>query len=146
MDNAVALVRAYLQLNGYFTITEYPIVRKLDSGGFRTLTEIDVAAFRLPWNEPDYEPDPALKVPHGKADMIIGEVKESRAVITRPRPTLKSLRRSCGASGIAPRPMRALLRARSWQTARSTRGPAIVRGWWHSGAHPARFRERTSRC
>ncbi len=28
MDNAVALVRAYLQLNGCFTITEYPVLRK----------------------------------------------------------------------------------------------------------------------
>ena len=54
MDNAVALVRSYLQLNGYFTITEYPVVRKLDNGGFRTLTEIDVAAFHLPRGEPDF--------------------------------------------------------------------------------------------
>jgi hypothetical protein len=43
MDNAVALVRAYLQLNGYFTITEYPVVRKTGDGSFRTLTEVDVA-------------------------------------------------------------------------------------------------------
>lgn len=81
MDNAVALVRAYLQLNGYFTITEYPVVRKLESGGFRTLTEIDVAALHLPSGEPDFEPDPALQVPRDKADLIIGEVKEGRAVI-----------------------------------------------------------------
>jgi hypothetical protein len=26
MDNAVALVRAYLHVNGYFTVTEYPVV------------------------------------------------------------------------------------------------------------------------
>lgn len=36
MDNAVALVRAYLQLNGYFTITEYPIVRRLGEGRGRS--------------------------------------------------------------------------------------------------------------
>ena len=97
MDNAVALVRAYLQLNGYFTITEYPVVRKLESGGFRTLTEIDVAAFHLPGGEPDYEPDPALRVPLDTADMIIGEVKEGRAVIneaaTDPEVVAKILRR-----------------------------------------------------
>lgn len=81
MDNAVALVRAYLQLNGYFTITEYPVVRRLENGGFRTLTEIDVAAFHLPEGEADFEPDPALNVPRDKADLIIGEVKERRAVI-----------------------------------------------------------------
>ncbi len=97
MDNAVALVRAYLQLNGYFTITEYPVVRKLESGGFRTLTEVDVAAFHLPGGETDFEPDPALKVPRDKADMIIGEVKEGRAVIneaaTDPEVVAKILRR-----------------------------------------------------
>jgi hypothetical protein len=97
MDNAVALVRAYLQLNGYFTITEYPVVRRLESGGFRTLTEIDVAAFHLPGGEPDFESDPALKVPRDKADLIIGEVKEGRAVIneaaTDPEVVAKILRR-----------------------------------------------------
>ena len=60
MDNAVALARAYPQLNGYFTITEYPVVRKTGDGSFRTLTEVDVAAFHLPHGEPDFEPDPAL--------------------------------------------------------------------------------------
>jgi hypothetical protein len=40
MDNAVALVRACLQLNGCFTIPEYPVVRKLDDGRLRTLAEI----------------------------------------------------------------------------------------------------------
>ena len=81
MDNAVALVRAYLQLNGYFTITEYPVVRRTGDGSFRTLTEVDVAAFHLPGGEPDFEPDPALKMPRDRADMIIGEVKEGRAMI-----------------------------------------------------------------
>ena len=97
MDNAVALVRAYLQLNGYFTITEYPVVRKTGDGNFRTLTEIDVAAFHLPKGEPDFEPDPALKVPRDKPDMIIGEVKEGRAMIneaaTDPDVIAKILRR-----------------------------------------------------
>jgi hypothetical protein len=97
MDNAVALVRAYLQLNGYFTITEYPVVRKNGDGTFRTLTEIDVAAFHLPEGEPDFDPDPALQVQPGKADMIIGEVKEGRAEInasaTDPDVIAKVLRR-----------------------------------------------------
>ena len=83
MDNAVALVRAYLQLNGYFTITEYPVVRKTGDGSFRTLTEVDVAAFHLPGGEPDFEPDPALKAPRDQGDMIIGEVKEGRAMINQ---------------------------------------------------------------
>lgn len=81
MDNAVALVRAYLQLNGYFTITEYPVVRRVEDGSIRTLTEIDVAALHLPGGDPDFEHDPALQVPHDRADIIIGEVKEGRAQI-----------------------------------------------------------------
>ena len=97
MDNAVALVRAYLQLNGYFTITEYPVVRKVGEGMFRTLTEVDVAAFHLPGGEPDFASDPVLRVPAGRPDMIIGEVKEGRAVInesvTDPDVIAKVLRR-----------------------------------------------------
>ncbi len=81
MDIAVALVRAYLQLNGYFTIAEYPVVRKLGDGRFRTLTEVDIAAFHLPGGEPDFAPDPALHVPDDRPDMIIGEVKEGAATI-----------------------------------------------------------------
>lgn len=97
MDNAVALVRAYLQLNGYFTITEYPVVRRLHDGRLRTLTEVDVAAFRLPDGDLDYAPDSALRVPRDRPDMIIGEVKEGRAVInesaTDPDVVAKVLRR-----------------------------------------------------
>lgn len=97
MDNAVALVRAYLQLNGYFTITEYPVVRKIGDREFRTLTEIDVAGLHLPNGEPDFVPDPRLKVPGDRPDMIIGEVKEGRAEInesvTDPDVVAKVLRR-----------------------------------------------------
>ena len=114
MDNAVALVRAYLQLNGYFTITEYPVVRKTGDGGFRTLTEVDVAAFHLPGGEADFEPDPALKVPRDQADLIIGEVKEGRAMIneaaTDPDVIAKILKRfGCSTAAEAHRSARALL-------------------------------------
>jgi len=114
MDNAVALVRAYLQLNGYFTITEYPVVRKTGDGSFRTLTEVDVAAFHLPNGEPDFEPDPALKVPRDQADMIIGEVKEGRARIneaaTDPDVIAKILKRfGCSTVAEAHKSARALL-------------------------------------
>lgn len=29
MDNAVALVQAYLHVNGYFTVAEYPVLEVL---------------------------------------------------------------------------------------------------------------------
>jgi uncharacterized protein YqiB (DUF1249 family) len=28
MDNAVALIQAYLQVSGYFAVTEYPVTRR----------------------------------------------------------------------------------------------------------------------
>jgi len=114
MDTAVALVRAYLQLNGYFTITEYPVIRRLHDGRLRTLTEVDVAGFHLPWAEPDYATDPVLDIPRDRADLIIGEVKEGKAVIneaaTDPHVLVKVLRRfGCTSEGDARRVARDLL-------------------------------------
>jgi hypothetical protein len=94
MDHAVALVQAYLQLNGYFTSAEYPIIASAGRNGFRTITDIDILAFRFPSGEPlassnRAEPkgldvsglDSGLAVPTGKIDMVIGEVKEGRVGI-----------------------------------------------------------------
>lgn len=47
MDNAVALVQAYLRVNGYLTVTVYPIVEALPAGGFQTATDLDVLGFRF---------------------------------------------------------------------------------------------------
>jgi hypothetical protein len=93
MDNAVALVQAYLRLNGYFTVTEFPVIEAVRHGGHRTATDIDVLAFRFPHagrlvpreggsgarDTVIAAPDPALGVPSDAPDMLIGEVKESRA-------------------------------------------------------------------
>lgn len=86
MDNAVALVRAYLHVNGYFTITEYPIVEVARGGhGYRSLTDLDLLAFRFPGAELSpsdrerWAPDPALRCPQDEPDMLVGEVKEGRA-------------------------------------------------------------------
>ncbi len=46
MDHAVALVQAYLRVNGYFTVSEYPIIESIRHG-HRTATEIDIPAFRF---------------------------------------------------------------------------------------------------
>jgi hypothetical protein len=87
-------VQAYLQLNGYFTSAEYPIIAGTARSGFRTLTDIDILAFRFPTGEPmashgKREPksldvtgiDSGLGVPTDAIDMIIGEVKEGRVGI-----------------------------------------------------------------
>jgi hypothetical protein len=92
MDHAVSLVQAYLQLNGYFTSAEYPIIAGAGRNGFRTLTDIDILAFRFP-NVPTQqgrhtpqgiditEVDEGLGIAPDKVDMIIGEVKEGRVGI-----------------------------------------------------------------
>lgn len=94
MDPAVALVQAYLRLNGYFTVTEYPVFELGSGGGVRTATDLDLLAFRFPGagrpvvGEPggaaEYRPDPALGVPPEAPDMILGEVKEGRAELNGP--------------------------------------------------------------
>lgn len=97
MDHAVSLVQAYLQLNGYFTSAEYPIIASAGRNGVRTITDIDILAFRFPTgfpvaNQPARrrapqgglnvsELDPGLGVPTETIDMIIGEVKEGRVGI-----------------------------------------------------------------
>jgi hypothetical protein len=95
MDHAVALVQAYLQLNGYFTSAEYPIIAAAGRNGFRTLTDIDVLAFRFPSGLPSpatahkrapraldmNDVDPGLGIPADSIDMVIGEVKEGRVGI-----------------------------------------------------------------
>src|SRR5688572_12574837 len=93
MDHAVSLVQAYLQLNGYFTSAEYPIVAGAGRNGFRTLTDIDILAFRFPSGMPAQpgrrtpqgldisDLDPGLGVAPDTIDTIIGEVKEGRVGI-----------------------------------------------------------------
>ena len=94
MDNAVALVQAYLRLNGYFTVSEYPVVATQRTG-YRTATDLDILAFRFPRagrlvpargregmrDENHMVFDATLGAPTEHADMIIGEVKEGRAVL-----------------------------------------------------------------
>ena len=95
MDNAVSIVQAYLRLNGYFTVTEFPIVEAQRGRANRTATDIDVMGFRFPHTGrlvprskgsggSDHlirVHDPALGSSPEMADMIIGEVKEGKAHI-----------------------------------------------------------------
>ncbi len=93
MDTAVALVQAYLQVNGYFTVAEVPILEALRHGGSRTATDLDLLAVRFPGASPGTaarggrhtrsavtaNPDPHLGIPASALDMIVGEVKEGSA-------------------------------------------------------------------
>ncbi len=96
MDNAVALVNAYLQINGYFTVAEFPIVEhfKRDNTKLRSATDIDIMGFRFPHagmitqfkNNNDSKItsiDKKLEVKNEFSDMIIGEVKEGKPKFNR---------------------------------------------------------------
>ena len=93
MDHAVALVQAYLQLNGYFTSAEYPIIARAGRNGAQMITDVDILAFRFPSGLPSptrrrqpqgldvSEVDSGLGVATDSVDMVIGEVKEGRVGI-----------------------------------------------------------------
>lgn len=99
MDHAVALVETYLRVNGYFTVTEYPVVEATRSSGYRTATDVDVLAFRFPDSHrvvpragagtgkvpraEEFSSDPELGGAGEQGDMIIGEVKEGRAELNQ---------------------------------------------------------------
>lgn len=94
MDNAVALVQAYLRVNGYFTVSEYPVLERFRHGQVRTMTDLDILGFRFPGagrivvhgsGKDDHEirADPALHTSAGQPDMLIGEVKEGHAELNR---------------------------------------------------------------
>jgi hypothetical protein len=92
MDTAVALVRSYLQANGFFTVTEYPILESIDAGT-RTVTDIDMLAIRFPGaggiasDAPTgglrITPDEFLNLSHDSIEVIIGEVKEGAAELNK---------------------------------------------------------------
>lgn len=92
MDASVALATAYLQLNGYFVLTELP-VQVADPHGYRTATDIDVLAVRLP-HAAELVPrhgahardlllgqDERLDIDRSRTDILVAEVKRGRARI-----------------------------------------------------------------
>jgi hypothetical protein len=93
MDTAVSLVQSYLFANGFFTVTEYPILETLTPGDSRTVTDIDVLALRFPGAGDSkrhattsgivLEPDPELDLSDDLIEVIIGEVKEGAAELNR---------------------------------------------------------------
>ena len=92
MDIGVDLVEAYLRLNGYFTITEFEVLRETSPDNYQTVTDVDVIAVRFPG--PIYiadshgkgespallVEDPVLDLEEDTVDVIIGEVKQGEAV------------------------------------------------------------------
>jgi hypothetical protein len=92
MNAGVALVQSYLNLNGYFTVTEFPVIRGQRGGGYEEVTDLDILAVRFPearhvvprgrpgpQDDLSFEVDPALSPIPDAVDVIIGEVKEGKA-------------------------------------------------------------------
>jgi hypothetical protein len=93
VDTSVALVQAYLQVNGYFTVAEYPVLEASRGDHARSVTDLDILAVRFPGAGHDvlrgrgrrplgghaFAPDPVLGCPADRPDMIVGEVKEGTA-------------------------------------------------------------------
>ena len=93
MDTAVSLVQSYLFANGFFTVTEYPILETIAPGESRTVTDIDVLALRFPGAGDSkrhtttsgilLEPDPELDLSDDLIEVIIAEVKEGAAELNK---------------------------------------------------------------
>lgn len=111
MNAGVALVRAYLRVNGYLVLEEMPVVLPEKIGGYRTHTDLDIVAVRFPcvrMGAPDaagrianpIATDPKLDVPEGAIDVIIGEVKEGRAHMNRAIRSPEALRLGLARVGV----------------------------------------------
>lgn len=121
MNSGVRLVQSYLHLNGYFTVSELPVIRQRRRGDFVEVTDLDMLAVRFPRAEyvvprgrPDaaddlhMQVDPVLVDERDVMDVIIGEVKEGKARVNdtlRSPPALETaLRRvgCCTEAALAP--------------------------------------------
>lgn len=117
MDNSVALVQAYLRVNGYFTVAEYPVVEAMREGGYRMATDLDILAFRFPGSGRLIQqarrasgsdrllakaPDEVLAIGRDEADMLIGEVKEGRAELNQAATDHSVLRSALTRFGCCP--------------------------------------------
>lgn len=90
MDAATSLVEFYLQSNGFFTLTEAPVLG-LEPQGVRALTDLDVIAVRLPGARGHVverrgarsagDPDALMGLDDGRIEMVIGEIKEGGATL-----------------------------------------------------------------
>ena len=91
MDIAVNLVESYLRLTGYLTLSEFEVQRKDKHGVFKTITDIDIMAMRMPGERVALGShgtkdcalllldDPVLQLEPDCVDVIIGEVKQGSA-------------------------------------------------------------------
>lgn len=127
MDTAVGLVKAYLELCGYFVLAELP-VRAAEGGTYHDVTDLDIVAVRFPHPHMALPQavaypldvflgaDPCLEIFEAGVDVIVGEVKEGKArlnpALHREETIAFALRRlGCCPEQTVPAEARALARA-----------------------------------
>ena len=110
MDVGVAIVKTYLELCGYFVVTELPVRERVGDDVYRDVTDLDIVAVCFPRGPAARQSsrgalpsdlllglDPGLGAPADCVDLIIGEVKEGRARLNegahRPETIAFALRR-----------------------------------------------------
>ncbi len=93
MDIAVNLVETYLRFNGYLTMSEFEVQRRVKDGSYETVTDVDIVGIRFPGDiyaadvHDDAEArmllveDPSLFLAPETIDVIIGEVKQGEALL-----------------------------------------------------------------
>jgi hypothetical protein len=115
LNPAVSLVRTYLRLNSYFTVTEVPVIKKGNDGQFFEVTDIDVLALRFPQaahivaqgrpgplDDLHFPLDDELDIPSDAMDLIIGEVKEGRPRLNPHMRSVDTLYRALVRFGFCP--------------------------------------------
>lgn len=142
MDAAVALARSYLQLNGYFTVAEYPVLGLVSNQQVQMLTDFDLLAFRFPRagrlipgadeevdQRVDFEPDPALRCDIDQPDMLIAEVTEARPRLNRATRQSEPLRAALVRFGCC-----------DWRGSRQLVDSLLAKGHaWTAGGHRVRL-------
>lgn len=117
MNAGISLVRAYLNLNGYFTATDVPVIRLGREGAFHEITDIDLMAVRFPFAAhvvPLGMPGPQddLRIPTDKdlhidpeaVDIIIAQVSEGRPSLNPSLRSVEVLERALARVGCVPPP------------------------------------------
>jgi hypothetical protein len=114
MDASVAIAAAYLELNGYFVLTEMP-VQVAERHMYRTATHLDLLAVRLPqaaevipgWSAHARDlllgRDRLLKMDPAQTEILVAEVKRGRGGSTRGTTTWRCCASHCGGRPAAHR-------------------------------------------
>lgn len=131
-------------MNGYFTVTEFPVLEAIAARHVLTATDLDMLAYRFPHaghstagsqarrmvGGAGLAIDPVLGCPVDRADMIVGEVKEGTPRLNRAMRDPAVLATALMRFGCCPAEQSDALTGTHREVARGTPGGAShPRGW-----------------